>query len=48
MQNTHLKPPIVYHFYADDTVIYTTAATPVQALTQLQLAFNTFQQMFMI
>jgi len=32
-----------FHFYADDTVIYCSAATLNQALCQLQLAFDTVQ-----
>ena len=35
-----------FHFYADDTVMYTSASSPVQALAQLQFAFNAMQQGF--
>ena len=35
-----------FHFYADDTVMYTSAPSPVQALAQLQFAFNAMQQGF--
>lgn len=33
----------MYHFYADDTVIYCTASSTAQALELLQSAFNTVQ-----
>ncbi len=33
-----------FHFYADDTVLYFSAPTADQALSQLQLDFNTLQQ----
>ncbi len=33
-----------FHFYADDTVLYCSAPTADQALSQLQLDFNTLQQ----
>ncbi len=32
------------HYYADDTVIYSSASTPNLALSQLQLAFNIVQR----
>lgn len=33
----------IYHFYADDTVIYCTASSTAQALELLQSAFNNVQ-----
>ncbi len=35
---------VKFHFYADDTVLYCSAPTADQALSQLQLDFNTLQQ----
>lgn len=32
-----------FHYYADDTVIYSSASTPNLSLSQLQLAFNIVQ-----
>lgn len=37
VQNVH------FHYYADDTVIYSSAATPNLALSQLQIAFDIVQ-----
>jgi len=34
----------MYHFYADDTVIYCTASSTAQAFELLQSAFNCVQE----
>lgn len=35
---------VKFHYYADDTVIYSSASTPNQALSQLQFAFDIVQR----
>jgi len=39
----HNAKNVKFHYYADDTVIYSSASTPNLALSQLQLAFDVVQ-----
>lgn len=42
----HNVPDANFHIYADDTVLYCTAATPHQHVSQLQLPLNIVQNTF--